>query len=435
MDEALTPVDVGPRCFPHRRSIELAPLTHIACSILLYILSVLTTVILLFVSPQSFLSTNAELLSTSSSPFRHSHFEISDLRPVNHFLVCDFIAKWNLPLDPIPFNISIQTNLTMISSDTILNLSTTTTDLTVWDSSESLPIRVFHQKPINFTTFEANLTVLFPSNVTFPGTFVWSIGQPGQAIVDNFLRYAFFLAGVILLWLLIRTGDAFSDSLTQQLTFLLCGTIIASDPFYILIFYTSGSAFRVVDSLLHLFFITIGMLFLPFLVLRQPKSEEREKFCRHIALNVFPFVLAFCVTGMLTVRAVLDLDDDPATGSNPALHIARTIVVGLDLVVITPLAYLYRSDLVNEKLFVVTLAVVFPIAELISEIGQFFNPLLIGNVQIFELIVAVEHVAFFATHTWPGKSGINIREEDTGSDTSKTIGEKEAMLYGPDVKY
>jgi hypothetical protein len=318
----------------------------------------------------------------------------------------------------------------MISSHSVINLSTTIQSAAVWSSSLSQPIRIFHHKPIDFSVFQANMSVLFQSGRTFPDTFVWSIGQPAQAIVANFLRYSFFLTAVLFLWKLIRSGEAFNDLLTQQLTVLLCGVMIASDPFYIIIFFTAGSEFHVFDSLLHLFFVVMGILLLPFLIVRRSGFQLGKQ----AALNLFPFLVTFCVLGMLTVREVLDLDDDPANGANSALQIARMIVFSVDLVVMGMLGYLYRGEDGSEKLFVITLAVVFPIAEVISEIGQFFNPQLIGNVQIFELIVAVEHVAFFATNTWPGKNNRDMGDEESVPESNKNIGENEAILFEPRVR-
>jgi hypothetical protein len=210
---------------------------------------------------------------------------------------------------------------------------------------------------------------------------------------------------------------------------LLCGLAVASDPLYIAIVYVSSPTLRIADSLLHLFFISIGMLFLPFLGLRQSAPDSRQGRCAQNVMAVFSFLLAFCATGLLTARALVDFDEDPAVTSSPTMHLLRIAILGLCLVLIAPLSWLYRSDVVGQKLVVVTLAAVFPIAQLVAEIAQFLNTSLAGSVHLFELALAVEHIMFFATHYWPGAGGRDIEEDKAAGDSgSESPEEREAML-------
>jgi hypothetical protein len=211
----------------------------------------------------------------------------------------------------------------------------------------------------------------------------------------------YFILAALLLWRLFRSKPSFRNFSTQRLTLLLGGMLLASDPFYIGLFFTASSSLRVFDSLLHLFFTTIGMLFLPFLELRQLTLISG---LWKVVLHGLPFLIAFCVIGILTARELLNFNENFFVKPSSAMHIVRFVILGLYFAVVAPLSWMYREDAPGQKIVVVTLVFAFPVAQLIAEIGETVDSAIAGIVPLFELTVAVEHVMFFAVHNWPRMS-------------------------------
>jgi hypothetical protein len=349
------------------------------------------------------------------------HFEFGDLTPFNHFIFCSLILKWIWITEPTPLNISVQFEGQEISSDSVANVGVTTVYTTVWELNRSRPLRVFERRPVRISSLQANVTVGFPAAMDLGGTYLWSIGHPGLAIVQSFLRVVFFVLSAVLLVGLVR-NYSLTDAWAWQLAFLLGGVVIASDPLYIAVFFTSAQYLGNVDSKVHLVFVTIGMYFLPFLNMRQTNS--RASFFDQVVANGLWFVLTLCAVGRLVGRLV-------GVGSRLLL----LVLLGIYILGLVPLARAYKVDVSGEKIVAVALTVVFPISQFIGEVGQLVDGNLAGNSQIFELTVAVEHVALFALYYWPGKRGtaLSDREVDPGDELNEND-EGEAMLTNSIVR-
>jgi len=266
----------------------------------------------------------------------------------------------------------------------------------------SLRIPVFSAGIVQFDAMDLSAVLSFETASDMAGRFVWSFADPGHSASQLLLRSVFFFVAMFLVVRLCLSGfGSVASRMTVQLMFVLDAlVIVASDPCYVLVYFTESRGVRVFDALANLLLV-VCVQFAGLVALLGAAVNRSPAW---LAIRFLPFLASYALFAGATVYATLLTDGDPTSQANGV-----TMGLGytkLFLLVVNLLALLYAVVTCTAEREAVTMAILSLVSALSAcraELKDVFEPMLVNEstTGILALATCSIYVVFFNFFNWP----------------------------------
>lgn len=334
-------------------------------------------------------------------------FNFSGLHFFHEFLALD-LAFYNDGKINSPFNVTSYSLSNMYFGnrlDSRIEIPTKSTTLSFTEGQEvSSHIRIFSSKLIHYSDLESS--VFFktsPPTVNLNGVFIWSYSDPAYSIVLVFLRFLFFIIGLIVLirFLLSRFDIKYSHASIRLAFYLILFIIICSDPLYILTYFAESYTFKIIDTVLSLSMLFVA-LFGAYFSLMTNELKHTDVHKSWIGIHVIPYLIGFGVFAASSLYANFVTINDPFAFNIKVIYSFSgaeifCLIVYLVLIIIRGISF--TSEAPNERFIAFQMSIIMMVVIFFVEFIALINK--IPNKNIYLLIPSIIYALFFIFLNWP----------------------------------
>ena len=413
------------------RRIEWLTPKQTLITIILYAICNIIVIIGLIFGPSYFTTQKMKFdskLGEYSS--RRFSFDFDGLSYFNDFLTLDLYfnrTKYiNLPY--INFTYFVHANLMLGSKNNEKFQIKSKSLITKFplNSEISDKIRIFSKGIIKFDSLNALVTLSHPDGYALSGFFEWNFADPSHSMVQIFIRGLFFLISlIILINLLISDFSVKKCHVSTKMMFYLDIILIfASDPLYILSFFTSSPVFKLIDSILCLFLLfTTTFVALSVLLMSKLTYSDISQFW--LSLRYIPFFIAFCLFAISSIYSAIMVDKDPLQKSSKFINIigySKLIFVAIYILSLIIASFIFKTDTSNEKPAYSFMSLIMIFSILISEFYNTLDPYLGTDsaIQTFTFVSVSIYVFFFNYINWP-TDNLSVNNNDDQEENNQNI--------------
>jgi len=392
-----------------------------------YILSLLFILSICFFGPPYM---NSEVkqhpLSLVNSYNRLFRFEISGFNYFNRFLIYEMSFGKHYPnISNSSFEVSVQTHLYKDGKevcdhhfplrDYILNFAQNS------DFSES--IRLFSFPIVHFDTLKSTTTVKFVDGLPLPTKFAFFTVDSAYSVLSIVLRSIIcFISVIVIIQFKGLNLSLSTSSISSQLTFaLLIVMFLATNPFFILDYFSDSSFFTLAEAFLsQLFFIFSCYSAFLHLLVGDRKDESPPSYI--YGTFALPFVVAFVLMFGHSLYSVSKLAVDPVVAVDTAwkgLALTKYILIACFIPIVIFVSCLKKNSAGIDQLIHSQMTIEFIFVIAFVEIAAPTESLIGTNfaMQVFTTASCSVYAFFFAYLNWPVElTGISDSSEEEIKD-------------------
>ncbi|OHT05756.1 hypothetical protein TRFO_26426 [Tritrichomonas foetus] len=265
-------------------------------------------------------------------------------------------------------------------------------------------VRIFASNFVHYTDIHSQVYFKTePSTINLEGQFTWSFSDPSFSIVLVFLRFLFFVIGIIILLKLLISNFDIKNS-HPGIKFALCidlFIILCSDPLYILTYFSESNSFKIIDSILSLIIIFV-VFFACLFSLMIDDLTHTEVSNAWLSLRIIPFLigfLVFCFTSIFTVSVTLKDPHAMRSSLMKMLNGLEMLVICIYIVFVILRGSKFASEAPNEKFVSFSMAILMLVFAQFIEVIATFNK--VANKTIYMNFAATIFALFFIYLNWP----------------------------------
>lgn len=404
------------------RRIEWMNSGGILVAIIMFAIINVFVILALIFGPPYYVSQKMVYNQTQNDYFsRRFSFDFHGLNYFNDFLTLD--VYFNRSLNPTFQNYNLTVlfyGSMMIGSRMYEKLKSQTLEFPVSFENGSMisdKYRIFASGVVKFDTFHSLITLNQYQGLLMPGVFEWSFADPSHSLVQVFIRLLFFVLSLTTLIKLILSDFSVKKShVTMKMMFILdILLVLASDPFYILSYFSASPLFKLIDSIMCMFLlVTAAYVALSSLLMSNVTHEDVSRFW--LSIRYLPFFLAFCLFAFSSIYSISKVNKDPLHKTDDTLKFISYAKIGFALLYLASLVYAsftFHSDILYEKPVYSFLALILFGSVITSEFYNALDPYLGTDaaIQTFAFSSIATYVLFYNYFNWPSDSTIAPDQE------------------------
>jgi hypothetical protein len=390
----------------------------------LHVVSQLFVLCVFLLGPPYISSLRQQFVSPELPYSKRFTFDLQDLHLFQAFVALDLVLFKSPDAPAPPCNVSVyffaSANTHSAASAPIIVPLRTLALAFPGGADESRHLRLFETTVVDFRDMHAWVALKYAAGshaFLTGGRFEWFFADPCHSIVQLCLRFQLFVLALFMLARLLAADVGLRRAhIAMRLMFGLDALlVVASNPLYVLTFFTRSHALPLLDSLLGLF-LRVAAQFTALALLMMNGLTHGDVTFAWVAVRFVPFALVFVVFGSALVAYHALVDADPLAPTSAVSGIYALARYGA--MAIYALAYLravrkFKQEVAGERRAVVPLGIVlFAVLlmwDVISSRSQYAE-LKFAN-QIFTLLAVGAYVVFFNFVNWPVNREGNFRRE------------------------
>lgn len=271
------------------------------------------------------------------------------------------------------------------------------------ESNISNKIRLYSRGIIDFVHLDSDLVMKFSrendneESLQYSGAFLLSYTDASHTIIEALIRLIFFIFSII--WVICLNSVDYSKTSTplqlKLVYYILILVIIASNPFYVLSYFTESPYIPFMDS-----FFAILLIFSAFsmtLIILDSSHEDPSKITTKWLLRESSPFIVMSLFFLFNEYSIHFSDDNDAVLLE-LFKFARVLGISFCYIVIVVSTFLFKTKTLLEKGIIISMIIITLVTAMMLECIESIEPLISSNhaIQIFTFASVSTYVFFLA---------------------------------------